>query len=391
MSKSFNAHAMRLQPFYSRFDVANRLLFTGHSHQAWPDIVAEGLKESLDAAARFVDNKWGPAFSRIDVLRNYLRDYYSDTTGQWSYAPNTHDLLVRWLSALKWKPGAEIVTTDGEFYSAFRQFKSLEQLGVRVHYIEASSSPDLADAFRTRINAKTIAMFASRVFFQTGTINNAIPALGKLAAETGIPLLIDDYHGTNVIPFSIPEQQMEHTYWLIGGYKYLQWGEGNCFMRYPENDPLEPVITGWFASFSTLSHPRENYRVAFDADMKYCGGTIDPASAFRAAKVVEFFRDMNMSPKLLHGMYRTQVAYLKETFLNLLDGHPSIKLKHNEPAENTAGFLALHTPDAVTLHKKLLEKGVFTDARGSTLRFGPAPYITSDQIESAMKALHSIV
>ena len=42
---------------YTRFDVAHRLLFTGHSHQAWPDCAWEGHTRAIDAAARLVDDK----------------------------------------------------------------------------------------------------------------------------------------------------------------------------------------------------------------------------------------------------------------------------------------------------------------------------------------------
>jgi hypothetical protein len=36
--EKINYLAFSLQPYYSRFKVSNRLLFSGHSHQAWPDI-----------------------------------------------------------------------------------------------------------------------------------------------------------------------------------------------------------------------------------------------------------------------------------------------------------------------------------------------------------------
>ncbi len=76
-----NELANKLQPHYTHFNVANRLLFTGHSHQAWPDVALDGLKESFSVAAKDVDTKWDAAFEKADTLRNYLRNYYDDPDG----------------------------------------------------------------------------------------------------------------------------------------------------------------------------------------------------------------------------------------------------------------------------------------------------------------------
>jgi kynureninase len=51
-----------LAEYYSKFKVSERLLFTGHSHQAWPDCGFEGQKEAWFDAAEFVDDKWEKAF-----------------------------------------------------------------------------------------------------------------------------------------------------------------------------------------------------------------------------------------------------------------------------------------------------------------------------------------
>jgi kynureninase len=64
---SFDQLATRLQPHYKRFDVANRYLLSGHSHQAWPDVAFDGQMEAAETAARFVDDKWGVALEKAEM------------------------------------------------------------------------------------------------------------------------------------------------------------------------------------------------------------------------------------------------------------------------------------------------------------------------------------
>ena len=47
-----------LAPHYSRARVSERLLLTGHSHQAWPDVGLEGQVEAFEDAMRLLDDKW---------------------------------------------------------------------------------------------------------------------------------------------------------------------------------------------------------------------------------------------------------------------------------------------------------------------------------------------
>ena len=44
-----------LAAHYRRFRVADRLLLSAHSHQAWPDVALEGQREAFDDAATYVD------------------------------------------------------------------------------------------------------------------------------------------------------------------------------------------------------------------------------------------------------------------------------------------------------------------------------------------------
>ncbi|HKJ34862.1 MAG TPA: hypothetical protein VKA34_23770 [Balneolales bacterium] len=386
-----NELANKLASHYSYFNVSERLLFTGHSHQAWPDIAFEGLKEAFLTAADEVDKKWTSAFKKTEIMRRYLRNFYDDPMGHYSLSQSTHDLIIRWLSSFDLKSNPRIVITDSEFYSIDRQMKRLEEEGIEIVRVPALPLDGFAERFEKAISDHTAAAMISHIYFNSSLINNEISEAAKVCRKQGVPLLIDDYHGTNVVPFSIREQEMEDCYFLIGGYKYLQWGEGNCFLRYPADCSLRPVITGWFSAFETLSQP-QNDRVEYPSvENRFWGATYDPSSQFRAAKVVEFFQDQGLTPDSLHQDYRRKTAYLKQQF-EQRDLNPDyIRLAHTYPIERNGGFIAFISPGANEIRKALLKRNIFTDSRANIIRFGPAPYVTGEQIEEAMSALEEVV
>jgi len=68
-SASLYASPNQLAPHYARFRVAERLLLTGHSHQAWPDVGFDAQSLAWLDAARYVDEKWEHAFAQADRVR----------------------------------------------------------------------------------------------------------------------------------------------------------------------------------------------------------------------------------------------------------------------------------------------------------------------------------
>jgi kynureninase len=73
-----------------------------------------------------------------------------------------------------------------------------------------------------------------------------------------------------------------------------------------------------------------------------------------------------------------------------LDPH-LIRREWEVPLEAIGGFLALRTPRADALCHRLRARGVWTDARGGTLRLGPAPYLSDRQLEDAVATLGEVV
>ena len=62
-----------LSQHYSRFRVSERLLLTGHSHQAWPDVGFEAQQQAWLDAAEFVDAKWERAAEQASLVQAGFR------------------------------------------------------------------------------------------------------------------------------------------------------------------------------------------------------------------------------------------------------------------------------------------------------------------------------
>ena len=386
--QEFDVLAKSLQPHYSHFNVANRLLFTGHSHQAWPDEAFEGIKEYMRMVAEQVDKKWDFGFEKTEIMRDYLRNYYDDPAGKYCREQNTHVLLVSWLSSLNLKNKPKIITTTGEFHSMYRQLRRLEEEGLEIVYLPHEDDNKLLEAIRQNLDERTAAVMLSRVYFETAEINTKLSEIAQVAKKADVPVMIDDYHGTNVVPLSFKEKQLEHVYLLIGGYKYMQWGEANCFLRYPEDCNLRPVITGWFSAFEQLDHPRDEQPVSFDdGDQKFATATYDPISQFRGAAATEFFQKQGLTPEVLRKQYSSQLLYLRDLFDEKNFEGSEIEHANTRPIDETGGFLALRSEKARNLRAMLLEKNIFTDARDDILRIGPAPYTTSGQCRKVIYEL----
>jgi hypothetical protein len=68
-----------LAPHYSRFRVTERILLTGHSHQAWPDVAFEAQQQAWLDTAEHVDDVWELAFEKANEVRRGFARLLDDT------------------------------------------------------------------------------------------------------------------------------------------------------------------------------------------------------------------------------------------------------------------------------------------------------------------------
>ena len=372
---------------YSRFRVAERELLTGHSHQAWPDRAFEAQQQAWLDAAELVDDKWERVEARAADVRNGFARLLGDAGANIALGQNTHELVTRWLSGLPLRERRRLVTTDGEFHSLRRQVDRLaeEQL-LDIVRIPARPCDELAVRVAAAVDDGTACVMLSSVLFETAEI---VPGLDLVAAACrthGTALLVDAYHHLNVVPFDLATMGLEDAFVTGGGYKYCQLGEGNAFLRVPPDCRMRPVLTGWFAEFAALEQAGSGHVRYGAGALAFAGATYDPTSHYRAAAVFEFHAEQGLTPDRLRTINRQQVALLKSR-IEALDLDERVARIEPMPDERRGGFLAIRSPHAIDLSRALRGQGVFTDARGQVLRFGPAPYLADAQLRRAAEAL----
>ncbi len=377
-----------LAEHYSKFRVKERILLSGHSHQAWPDCGFLGQQQAWEDAAEWVDKKWEKAFEKADRVRQGYRELLDDPHGYYSLAESTFDLLVRLLSALPLRDRPRLVTTDSEFYSLRRLLTRLQEEGIEVVRVPASPAESVGARLAAATNDKTSTVFSSTVFFTTAQIAGQLELAAEACRTHGALLLLDVYHQLAVMPASLRKDGLEDAYVVSAGYKYCQLGEGNAILRFPDDCELRPVATGWFSQFGQLTEEAGSGRTAYNAGQdRFAGATYDPTSHYRATEVFDFFQRHNLKADLLREISQHQVGLLCDRFDRLDLPTDVIRRDRQVPLKRLGGFLALKSPHAASLHSRLLERSVFTDYRADVLRLGPAPYLSDNQLNEAMSIL----
>jgi len=378
---------------YSSFRVADRLLLTGHSHQAWPDVAREGQLEAFEDAALHVDEKWDRAFAKAEAVRDGLRRLLGEPGAEIALGQNTHELVIRFLSALDLRGRPRLITSDGEFHTLRRQLARLDEAGLDIVRLPARPAETLAERMAAALDERTSAVLVSAVLFETAHIVPHLDALAPACAAAGAELLVDAYHALGALPFSVAEQGLEAAWVVGGGYKYLQLGEGNCFLRLPaQAETMRPVLTGWFAEFEQLAAEPGDTAVGYaPGGGRFAGSTYDPTSHYRAARVFAFFEERGLSPELLRAVYLHQTGLLADRFDRLDAPEDVMKRDRSTPLDRFGGFLAVESPQAAAIARRLADDGVSIDARGRYFRLGPAPYVSDAQLEAAMERLEDAV
>jgi selenocysteine lyase/cysteine desulfurase len=384
-----------LRAAYARFLASGRILLTGHSHQAWPDVAHDALVASFDDAARLIDDKWDEAvFPKARAVgRGVLARMGFDPGDSIAFGKSTHELVYRLLTCLPIAARPRVVTTESEFHSLRRQLARLAEEGVDVVWVPSQPRAELPDRLMAALVPGTAMLALSAVFFDDAYV---LPRLGDIlekAAAVGAIALVDAYHAFNVVPLEWGPGR-ERVYVTAGGYKYAGFGEGICWLRIPADSALRPVYTGWFADFGSLPGavrstarspaPSRGGVPYGPGGARFSGATFDAGPLYRAHAVLGHWERFGLELDRLRAISTRQTRRILERLE--ARGHGAAVLSARDDARR-GGFVAVRARGAESIVQALRSDGVLVDARNETLRLGPAPYLTDEEIDRGVEAV----
>jgi kynureninase len=387
--------ALDLRAFFSRFREAERgrLHFTAHSHHFWPDVTRDAQLEAWDDAARLADDKWelvlGPIWSEVSA--NVAQHLSLPEPRTLVYAPNTHQFIMRLLSACPAGRPVRVLSTDGEFHSFRRQMARLTEDRL-VEWIAVPAEP--FDTLTERLihagNKNTFDLvFVSQVLFESGFALADLRELVDGLFSDDCLVVIDGYHGFLARPTDL-SRVWERAFYIAGGYKYAMAGEGVCFMHCPPGLAPRPRDTGWFAGFDALAARQTAVDYSEDA-RRFMGATFDPSGLYRLRASLRWLSEQKLDAGTIHAhALALQVRFVSALEQMSVGPFAPERLLIPITVPTRGNFLVFEHADAGLWYRRLHDAGIVVDARGTRLRIGfGLPHAPAD-VDALLARLYSL-
>ena len=382
---------MSFKRLFSRaLSVSGRLHMAAHSHHLWPDATREAQLQAWEDGARLADRKWDKV---MDEVWPEAQGHVAEELGLLSpssivFAPNTHELLVRLISAWPRKP-VRVLSTDAEFHSFRRQAARWVEAG----QIALETVPSDAEDFEARLIERVKdadVVFLSQIFFGSGRPFGRLAELCALSRPDGPWVVVDGYHGFMATPTDLGALG-ERAFYLAGGYKYAMAGEGAAFMHAPAGFGARPAVTGWFAEFASLTGPPNAVQYAEDAG-RFLGSTFDPSGLYRLNAVFRLLAKEGLTTASVSAHVGALLDALRARVEAGEAGRLGSATLLNPPGDGPRSrFLAWRHPQAKLWASMLADAGVMVDVRGHVLRVGLGLYHDPEDVDAFCAACREVL
>jgi selenocysteine lyase/cysteine desulfurase len=268
----------------------------------------------------------------------------------------------------------EIVVSRDEFPTDCHVWLAQEGRGGRVSWVDGRDEA----AYTAAIGSRTAVVSASRVSYLDGGVLDAGEVVAA-ARGAGALAIIDDYHGSGVVPLDVHAVGADAL--VAGPLKYLLGGPGVAFV-YVRRDlvgSLRPTFTGWFSQRDFFAF--DNRRLDWaDTAQRFALGTPSPASIYAAAAGLEIVLEV--------GVERIRARVLELTGYLIDEAETrGFRVRTPKAAERRGGLVAIEVADAKRALDALLDAGVIVDERHGALRISPQFFSSEDDIDALFAAM----
>lgn len=234
------------------------------------------------------------------------------------------------------------------------------------------------DAYDAACGEQTRALVASRVFYNSGAIQD-VKALSGVARKHGAVSVIEDYHGTGQLQADVKDWGADVV--VGGALKWLCGGMGSCF-AYVRKDlikELEPQHSGWWANATMFDFDNTDFQFWDDA-RRFEGGEVNMPGLVVANAAQKKLLDIGID------RIQSRNLDLQHDLLDRLADAGHIVRVEDRAAHSALIMVERENPkeDVARLEK---DNGIIVDDRPGCVRVSPHFYNTFEENEAFVAAL----
>jgi len=363
--------------YRDQFPVRERLTYLNHAAVApLCRPAAEAMKwladDCLENGSLHYD-RWMAAYEGLRVAAARLVNAGRDEI---ALVKNTSEGIATVAMGLDWRPGDRIVGFEEEFPANVYPWKQLENQGVSVTWLPATSPLDrIEEAAR---GARLLAI--SFVQFLSG-YRAPVPAIGEICRRNHCIFLVDAIQGLGAFPIDVRSSRIDAL--AADGHKWLLGPEG-CGILYISRelqDRVRPVEFGWTNVAGYADYASRDMTLRQDAGRYECG-TLNTIGCFGLKSAVEFLLEVGV------GEIAPIVQNLGDRIANGVSSRGYEVLGTRTP-ETGAGIVSFRKPgvEPVQIVRALRAERITAAARAGWVRTSPHFYITSEDIDRMLEVL----
>ncbi len=324
---------------------------------------------------------------RLQQCRQLFASLIGADEDEVAIVPSVSAGLSSLATCLEFEERSKVVLTDMDFPTNHYVWRAQQRRGAKLDVVQSPdgiriNTEDVVQA----IDDQTRIVNVNRVLFESSWIMELEPIV-KAAHDSGSLVVVDDLHGTGVLPLDVHEAGIDFL--LTGCLKWLCGGQGLAFL-YCRRDlipQMESLVVGWFGTKDPFDFDRSELRLRDDA-RRFETGTYTLPQAWTASGGLEIIHEVGVEN------IRRRSIELTARLIELLQ---ELKLDILSPLESSSrgGLVRVRIPggreraDAV-LHE-LFARNVVLDSRHDTLRISPHFFNNEDDLERCVEELQDVI
>jgi len=380
---SLQAH---IAPLFSRVRQRSEIYLSNHSLGRPLDLLADDVREALDAWYTDMDGAWDVWMKEMTTFRHNIACLigFGRADGVVPKISAGQGLRAVLNALPQEKP--RVIATRGEFDSIDFILKTYHTRGrASVQWVETQTQPNrppevdagaILDAIQT---GSPDVVVISHIYYATGQRLDRVEEIIELAQAKGTIVVLDAFHSAGVIPVEF--ERLAPDFAIGGSYKYTRGGPGAAWLaihpKHLGNRRLRTLDTGWFAKRDTFGFERPDEPLLADGGDAWLEATPAPLPLFQARSGLQLV--LALGVERLRRYSLEQLAALGQ----FLKAHGIASYQGGHTPEQSGAFLLIPRVDAHPACDALKLAGVNVDARLGHLRLCPDVVTTRAEMERA--------